>query len=186
MATAFCCPAKSSVKFASATARSSAAPSAAAFVRAGSSIGSPSLRVGRQLRGFRTSTAGSGRGSLARQRLLVRCGVAATNQAEFPEVVLKSDVPVLVEFVADWCGPCRLISPVIEWASQEYKDRLKVVKIDHDANPQLIEEYKVYGLPALILFKDGREVPESRREGAISKAKLKEYLDSLLDSIAVA
>lgn len=118
MATAYCCPAKSSLKFTSAAARSSAAPSAAAFVRAGSSIGSPLLRAGRQLRGFRTSPAGSGRGSLATQRLLVRCGVAAINQAEFPEVVLKSDVPVLVEFVADWCGPCRLISPVIEWASQ--------------------------------------------------------------------
>lgn len=70
---------------------------------------------------------------------------------------------------------------------KEYKERLTVVKIDHDANPKLIEEYKVYGLPSLILFKDGEEVPESRREGAITKVKLKEYLDALLDdSIAVA
>lgn len=69
---------------------------------------------------------------------------------------------------------------------KEYKDRLIVVKIDHDANPKLIEEYKVYGLPALILFKNGKEVPESRREGAITKVKLKEYLDSFLDSISVA
>lgn len=70
---------------------------------------------------------------------------------------------------------------------KEYKERLTVVKIDHDANPKLIEEYKVYGLPTLILFKDGEEVPESRREGAITKVKLKEYLDALLDdSIAVA
>ena len=63
---------------------------------------------------------------------------------------------------------------------------MTVVKIDHDASPKLIEEYKVYGLPALVLFKDGKEVPESRREGAITKAKLKEYVDALLESISVA
>ncbi|KAF5182818.1 Thioredoxin x protein [Thalictrum thalictroides] len=108
------------------------------------------------------------------------------NQSEFSETVLKSDVPVLVEFIADWCGPCRLIAPAIEWASKEYQDKLKVVKIDHDSNPQLIEEYKVYGLPALILFNKGKEIPKSRKEGAISKVKLKEYLDALLESIAVA
>lgn len=60
-----------------------------------------------------------------------------------------------------------------------------VVKIDHDANPRLIEEYKVYGLPTLILFKSGQEVPESRKEGAITKVKLKEHLDALLESISV-
>lgn len=94
---------------------------------------------------------------------------------------MKSDRPVLVEFVAGWCGPCRLISPAVESVAQEYKDKLLVVKIDHDANPRLIEEYKVYGLPALILFKNGQEVPESRREGAITKAKLKEYVETLLE-----
>ncbi|GFZ15735.1 thioredoxin X [Actinidia rufa] len=59
----------------------------------------------------------------------------------------------------------------------EYKEKLTVVKIDHDSNPRLIEKYKVYGLPALILFKNGQEVEESRREGAITKVKLKEYVD---------
>ena len=68
---------------------------------------------------------------------------------------------------------------------QEYKDKLKIIKIDHDANPQLIVEYKVYGLPCLILFKDGKAVPGSFREGAVTKAKLKEYLDSLLGSTTV-
>lgn len=70
--------------------------------------------------------------------------------------------------------------------TQEYRDRLTVVKIDHDANPKLIEEYKVYGLPSLILFTNGQEVPESRREGAITKVKLKEYVDALLESVSVA
>lgn len=69
--------------------------------------------------------------------------------------------------------------------NQEYKDKLTVVKIDHDANPRLIDKYKVYGLPTLILFKNGEEVAESRREGAITKVKLKEYVDALLESISV-
>ncbi|KAM1092976.1 hypothetical protein ACFX19_020479 [Malus domestica] len=64
--------------------------------------------------------------------------------------------------------------------------QLTVVKIDHDANPKLIEEYKVHGLPALILFTNGKEVPESRREGAIAKAKLQEYVDAFLESMPVA
>ncbi|XP_062163741.1 thioredoxin X, chloroplastic [Alnus glutinosa] len=113
-------------------------------------------------------------------------GITEINESQFSDTVLKSDRPVLVEFVANWCGPCRLISPAMEWVAQEYRDRLTVVKIDHDSNPKLIEEYKVYGLPALILFKNGQEVPESRREGAITKVKLKEYLDALLGSISVA
>jgi thioredoxin 1 len=71
-------------------------------------------------------------------------------------------------------------------ATQEYAGRLKIVKIDHDANPQLIEEYKVYGLPTLILFKDGQEVPGSRREGAMIKDKFKEYLEPLLTTITTA
>ncbi|KAE9450770.1 hypothetical protein C3L33_17329, partial [Rhododendron williamsianum] len=69
--------------------------------------------------------------------------------------------------------------------TMEYKDKLTVVKIDHDANPRLIDKYKVYGLPTLILFKNGEEVVESRREGAITKVKLKEYVDALLESISV-
>ncbi|KAK4785525.1 hypothetical protein SAY86_002214 [Trapa natans] len=124
------------------------------------------------------------------RRLTSKCGavgggITEIDESLFADLVLKSERPVLVEFVANWCGPCRLISPAMEWVAQEYKDRLTVVKIDHDANPKLIEEYKVYGLPALILFKDGEEVPESRKEGAITKVKLKEYLDALLDSTAV-
>ncbi|XP_058097845.1 thioredoxin X, chloroplastic-like [Magnolia sinica] len=120
------------------------------------------------------------------RKLAVSCQVVVITENEFSEQVLKSESPVLVEFIANWCGPCRLIAPIVDWASQEYKDRLKVVKIDHDSNPKLIEEYKVYGLPALILFKNGKEVPESRREGAMTKVKLKEYLDALLESVAAA
>ncbi|XP_010557560.1 PREDICTED: thioredoxin X, chloroplastic [Tarenaya hassleriana] len=117
----------------------------------------------------------------------IRCGgIQEIGETEFSSTVLESDRPVLVEFVATWCGPCRLIYPAMESLAQEYSDRMTVVKIDHDANPRLIEEYKVYGLPSFILFKNGKEVPGSRREGAITKAKLKEYIDSLLNTISVA
>ncbi|VVB00665.1 unnamed protein product [Arabis nemorensis] len=117
----------------------------------------------------------------------IRCGgIKEIGESEFSSTVLESDRPVLVEFVATWCGPCKLIYPAMESLAQEYGDKLTIVKIDHDANPKLIADYKVYGLPHFILFKDGKEVPGSRREGAITKAKLKEYIDGLLISISVA
>ncbi|OVA10354.1 Thioredoxin [Macleaya cordata] len=146
------------------------------------------------------------------RRFVVSCGVTEIGQTQFPDTVLKSELPVLVEFVADWTsvaieqsitdemsqshfishmgGLCyvteldscvKLVDPM----QVEYEDKLKIVKINHDLNPQLIEEYKVYGLPALIFFKNGQEVPESRREGAMTKAKLKEYIDAHLESMAV-
>ncbi|KAL4328348.1 thioredoxin X, chloroplastic [Arachis hypogaea] len=116
------------------------------------------------------------------------CGTAITeiNETQFNDTVLKANRSVLVEFVANWCGPCRLISPTMESLTQEYEDRLTVTKVDHDANPRLIEEYKVYELPTLIHFKNGQEVPESRRESAITKVKLKDYVDALLESISIS
>ncbi|KAL9270130.1 Thioredoxin X, chloroplastic-like protein, partial [Drosera capensis] len=120
------------------------------------------------------SLVGGRRGSVAPKvgsTCVVRCGVREIRESEFSEAMLKWDRPVLVEFVADWCDPCRLVAPAVEAVAQEYGDRLTVVKIDHAANPKLIGEYKVYGLPALTLFKDGKEVPESRREGGHHESK---------------
>ncbi|KAI3453261.1 hypothetical protein Pfo_009924 [Paulownia fortunei] len=121
-------------------------------------------------------------------RTLIKCGgggvVREIDETQFSDVVLKSERPVLVEFVATWCGPCRLIAPAVQSLAQEYQDKLMVVKVDHDSNPRLIEEYKVYGLPTLIVFQNGLEIPESRREGAITKVKLKEYVDELLESVS--
>ncbi|XP_020987556.1 thioredoxin X, chloroplastic-like [Arachis duranensis] len=121
------------------------------------------------------------------RQFTVICGTSITeiNETEFNDTVLKTNHSVLIEFVTNWCGPCRLISPTMEPLAQEYEDRLTVVKVDHDANPRLIEEYKVYELPTLIHFKNGQEVPESRREGAITKVKLKDYVDALLESISI-
>lgn len=99
-----------------------------------------------------------------------------TSEAEFEQEVLKADGPVLVDFWAPWCGPCKLVAPLMKWAEEEHKGELKVVKVEHGPNKELIEKYKVYGLPALIVFKDGQEVQGSHKEGAVTKAILQKYI----------
>uniref|UniRef100_A0ACD5YCF1 Uncharacterized protein n=1 Tax=Avena sativa TaxID=4498 RepID=A0ACD5YCF1_AVESA len=146
----------------------------------------PRLSLPRPALLCRRAPAPAGRLALARARGRCRAAVKLVGDGEFEAEVMQSELPVLVDFVADWCGPCRLVAPVVDWASEEYEGRLKIVKIDHDANPQIIEKYKVYGLPALILFKNGQEVPGSRREGAINKAKFKDYIEPLLETSNVA
>lgn len=100
------------------------------------------------------------------------------SDAEFETEVLQSTTPVLVYFWASWCGPCRLVSPSIDWAANNYSDRLKVVKMEVDPNPATVKQYKVEGIPALRLF-NGTEVIESY-EGAISQQKLAGLLDAHL------
>ncbi|KAG2569755.1 thioredoxin X, chloroplastic-like [Panicum virgatum] len=140
----------------------------------------PTLRLSPARPASAGCRAAPGRHTCPRARARCAAAVKFIAQGEFAAEVLESELPVLVDFVADWCGPCRLIAPVVDWASEEYDGRLKIVKIDHDANSQLIEEYKVFGLPTLILFKNGQEVPGSRREGAITKDKFKQYLEPFL------
>ena len=86
--------------------------------------------------------------------------------------------PVIVDFHAAWCGPCKLVAPSMVWADKEYDGKLKVVKVDcTDGNKELMEQYKVYGLPCLIMFKDGKMIDGSLREGAITKKGLAEYIE---------
>lgn len=104
--------------------------------------------------------------------------VISIKDTEFETEVLKANQPVLVYFWASWCGPCRLMSPLIDWAAETYSDRLKVVKMEVDPNPAIVKQYQVEGVPALRLFQ-GTEVLESS-EGAIGKQKLVSLLDTHL------
>ena len=104
--------------------------------------------------------------------------IISITDKNFETEVLKATQPVLAYFWASWCGPCRLVSPSIEWAATTYGDRLKVVKMEVDPNPATVKEYKVEGVPALRLFK-GTEVVESL-EGAITKQKLASLLETHL------
>lgn len=95
------------------------------------------------------------------------------NHADFEEVVLKSDKPVLVDFNATWCGPCRMLKPTLEELSAERSD-VVVVGIDVDENRDLAEEYEVFSIPCLILFKDGAEA--DRSVGLVPKEQLLAFL----------
>jgi thioredoxin 1 len=104
--------------------------------------------------------------------------VTVINDAQFESEVLQAELPVLVYLWAAWCGPCRLVSPSIDRIASDYSDRLKVVKMEIDPNPETVKTYKVEGVPAIRLFK-GNELLHSW-EGAITKAKLVTMLESNL------
>jgi thioredoxin 1 len=99
--------------------------------------------------------------------------------AQFEQEVIQSSSPVLVYFWAPWCGPCRLMSPIIDWAAGQYSD-LKIVKLEVDPNPESVARCKVEGVPALVLFRDGQTLDSI--EGAIPKSKLSEMLDAHVSS----
>ena len=104
--------------------------------------------------------------------------VIVITDSEFEAEVLKSEKPVLAYFWASWCGPCKLVAPSVEKVATEYGDRLKVVKMEVDPNPETVKQYKVEGLPALKLFRN-QELLLSH-EGSITQKKLVEILESHL------
>ncbi len=99
----------------------------------------------------------------------------AVTDATFDHEVRKSDIPVVVDFWAEWCGPCRMIGPALEELSTEYAGRVKIVKVNVDENPSAPAQLGVRGIPALFLFKDGQVV--SNKTGAAPKAALKSWID---------
>jgi len=96
---------------------------------------------------------------------------------EFEAKVLKSDVPVLVDFWAEWCGPCRQISPVLEEIAKEKAGKITVAKVNIDKNPGTPQKFGVRGIPTLIMFKGGQAV--STKVGSLPKSKLIEWIDSV-------
>jgi thioredoxin 1 len=101
--------------------------------------------------------------------------VHVTDQTFEPEG-LKSDVPVLVDYWAEWCGPCKAIAPILDEIAREYGGKLKVAKLDVDANVEVPKKYNIRGIPTLMLFKNGNV--EEQIVGARSKSQLTAFLDS--------
>jgi thioredoxin 1 len=108
--------------------------------------------------------------------------VVSITDAEFASKVLDAGQPVLVYFWAAWCGPCRLMSPMMDWAAAHYSDRLSVVKMEIDPNPQTVAQFEVQGVPALILFRDGETLETI--EGVVNKQKLESILTAHLPTAA--
>ena len=104
--------------------------------------------------------------------------IVHTTDDQFGDDVLGSDKPVLVDYWAEWCGPCKMIAPILDEIADEYGDRIKICKIDIESNQATAPKYGVKGIPTLMLFKNG-EV-EATKVGALSKSQLAAFLDSNL------
>ena len=100
-----------------------------------------------------------------------------TTLETFAEDVLKSDQPVVVDFFATWCGPCRQVAPTLEALAKEYDGKVKVVKVDIDKNEELAQQYQIRSIPTFFAFKDGKLV--EGKTGAMSKKAFKSWFDSL-------
>jgi thioredoxin 1 len=107
--------------------------------------------------------------------------ITHTTDATFDQDVLKADRPVLLDFWAEWCGPCKMIAPILDSIADEYGDRLQVVKINIDENPKTPPKYNIRGIPTLLLFRDGTVA--AQQVGAASKSQLQAFLNANLDKL---
>lgn len=104
--------------------------------------------------------------------------ITATTTETFDADVLASKQAVLVDFWAEWCGPCKMIAPVLDEFATQYKDQLKIVKVDIEKCPELTQRFQVRGIPALLLFRDG--LVQGTKIGALTRTQLAAFLEPLL------
>ena len=102
--------------------------------------------------------------------------VSPVSDAEFEEKVLKSETPVVIDFWAEWCGPCKMLAPIFTEVAEQYAGKVKFMKVDIDNNPDTPAKFAVRGIPTLILFKDG--VAAATKVGALTKSQLAAFIDS--------
>ncbi len=100
------------------------------------------------------------------------------NDANFKEEVLESKIPVLVDFYADWCMPCKILGPIVSQIAEEYKGKVKVGKVDVDKSPDLASTYQVISIPAIMVFQDGKVVRQ--KVGALPKPELEKLFSDLI------
>ena len=106
---------------------------------------------------------------------LVSENISHISDDSFEQEVLQSDQPVLVEYWAEWCGPCKMISPILDEIAGKYEGKLKITKLDIDDNPNTPPKYGVRGIPTLMIFKNGNA--EATKVGALSKSQLTAFID---------